>query len=95
MVKDYGRICFIITRSDSMELTQKGTELNQIRAAYQDGNKLIIKLTAQFLASMLSKLRSPQKHDEPNTKLNGLLDKYRRNYLEPGWQPKKRKHQVR
>ncbi|HAZ13447.1 MAG TPA: mdtC domain protein [Bdellovibrionales bacterium] len=48
---------------------------------YKSHDVLIIKLTAKFLCNLLSKLRSPQKHDAPDKALNALLDLYLRTYV--------------
>lgn len=75
----YGRLGFIVNRSKSMNL-ESGKELDWVREIWQE-RKLIIKLNADHLAKMLSRIRNPQKHDEPDNSLNGLLDQYERLYL--------------
>lgn len=76
----HGRLGFIINRSKSLNLEGKGKELDWVREIWED-NKLIIKLNADHLLKMLTKVRAPQKHDEPDTSLDGLLDRYERLYL--------------
>lgn len=77
---DYGKIVFVVSRSKSVDL-HKGSELDWAREIYFRHKVVIVKLTASWLSSLLSKLRSPQKHDAPNTLLSGLLDRYSRLYL--------------
>lgn len=77
---DYGALGFFITRSHTPDLVQ-GPELDWIKESYYKQHKLIVKLSAPWLSSLLSKIRNPQKHDEPNNKLSTLLDRYPRNYL--------------
>ncbi len=76
----YGRLGFIINRSNEMNLVG-GSELDWVRQSWNSEKKMIIKLNAKYLCKLLSKLRNPQKHDEPDESLNGLLDKYERLYL--------------
>lgn len=77
---DYGKIVFVITRAKSVDL-HKGAELDWTREIYFRHKVVIVKLTATWLSNLLSKLRSPQKHDAPNALLSGLLDRYSRLYL--------------
>ena len=76
----YGRLGFIVTRDDDPEL-KKGGELDWVRETYTSHNKLIIRLSYKFLTKMLSKLRSPEKHDVVDDALSNILDKYERTYL--------------
>lgn len=48
---------------------------------YNEQKKLIIKLNAKFLASMLSKMRAPEKYDVVDKNFAKILDAYERNYL--------------
>ncbi|MEZ5542171.1 MAG: hypothetical protein R3F42_09010 [Pseudomonadota bacterium] len=77
---DYGRIGFIITRDNDVNL-RKGKELDWMLEMYNRHGVLIVKLSGKHLCSVLSKLRSPQKHDAPDRMLNHLLDTYTRNYI--------------
>lgn len=80
LMNDYGRLGFIITRSNDENLLAD-RELPWMREIYSGHHKLVVKLTGRFLARVLSKLRSPQRHDEADVQLNRLLDVYTRNYL--------------
>ena len=78
---EYGKCGFIITRDKYIELG-KDKELNWVKEIYDKHNGvLIVKLTGTFIASLLSKLRNPQRHDEANVRLNKLFDTYTRLYL--------------
>lgn len=79
----YGRLGFIINRS-SDESLRRGPELEWVKDMYHNHKKLIIKLPAKLLASWLSKLRNPQKHDAPDNALWKLLDQYENLYLQFG-----------
>ncbi|HEU5124202.1 MAG TPA: hypothetical protein VFW05_09090 [Verrucomicrobiae bacterium] len=80
LVRDYGEIGFIITR-ETDESLKKDKDLAWVREIYHEHNRLIVKLTATWLTKYLSKSRSPQKHDAADIALDGLLDRYVRNYL--------------
>jgi hypothetical protein len=81
LVGDYGKIGFIITRDDTHE-PRKGKELDWIKEMYfSSDRKLIIKLTAKLLCDLLYKLKSPERYDVADRKLNSLLDSYTRLYL--------------
>ncbi|MCI2700080.1 P-loop ATPase, Sll1717 family, partial [Enterobacter hormaechei] len=80
LFKDYGRLAFIINR-DYSENLEKHKELIWVKELYDNHNKLVIKLPSKFLERHLSKMRSPQKHDEVNKQLSKLLDLYIRSYL--------------
>jgi hypothetical protein len=60
---EYGNAGFIITRDDSENLLSD-RELPWMREIYNRQKKLVVKLTGSFLRRILSKLRSPQRHDE-------------------------------
>lgn len=79
LVPPYGRLGFIVNRSKSLNL-ERDREILWVKEMWAQ-QKLIVKLNAAYLSKMLSKLRNPQKHDEPDTSLNGLLDQYERLYL--------------
>lgn len=80
LTKNYGRLGFIITKSDTKE-PRKGAELDWCKEIYNSQNKLIIKLNAKFLVSILSKLRNPEKYDVVDKSFANLLDTYETNYL--------------
>ncbi|WP_036307420.1 P-loop ATPase, Sll1717 family, partial [Methyloglobulus morosus] len=76
--KEYGKLGFIICRDKQPGLT-KGRELEAFREFYLQ-DKLIIKITANSLTSILSKLRSPTKKDFGDEVLDKLLDDHIRLY---------------
>lgn len=80
LFKDYGRLAFIINRDHSENL-EKHRELVWVKELYDNHNKIVIKLPSKFLERHLSKMRSPQKHDEVNKQLSKLIDQYVRIYL--------------
>jgi Cdc6-like AAA superfamily ATPase len=73
LVKEYGRMAFIINR-DHTETLEKHKELTWAKELYDNHGKIVIKIPAKFLERHLSKMRSPQKHDEVNKQLNKLID---------------------
>ena len=77
---EYGNLGFIITRDDSHNLV-KGADLDHFLEMHNRHDKTIVKLTGRYLCTLLSKLRSPQKHDEPDHLINKLLDTYSRQYV--------------
>lgn len=76
----YGRLGFLITRDDDDSL-KAGAELDWVREIYTTEKKLIIRLSYKFFQRLLSKIRSPEKHDAVDHALASLLDMYERNYL--------------
>jgi len=76
----YGNVAFLISRDWSINL-EKDKELAWIRSIYNDHKKVIIKISAKFLADIMSKLRNPQKHDAGDIALSSLLDTYERLYF--------------
>lgn len=89
LAQDYGRLGFIISRDDSINL-QKERELAWVRELRNQHGKVVILLTAKFLVQLLNKLRSPVKHDAAEEALDKLLDQYIRTYFgEPT--PRRRK----
>jgi GTPase SAR1 family protein len=81
LCNDYGRLGFIITRASDNNL-EKGKELDWTQELYfNQGKKIVIKLSEKYLLKHLSKLRNPQKHDAANVELNKLIDTYIRQYL--------------
>lgn len=81
LANDHGRVGFFVSRSENNNL-ERGKELDWAQELYfNQGKKIVIKLSAHYLTKHLSKLRSPQKHDAANNELNKLLDTYIRQYL--------------
>lgn len=79
----YGKVCFIITRSEKLDLV-KGKELDWIQEMYFNHGVLIIKLTGKFLSTLLSKQRNTEKFPLIDRKMTGLLDRYLRVHLSLG-----------
>ena len=77
---EYGRLAFIVTRGKSIDL-RKGAELDWVKELYHNHKVVIIKISGPWLKSLLSKIRSPQKHDAASQAFSGLLDRYQRLYL--------------
>lgn len=77
---EYGRLGFIITRAPELEL-RRGAELDWVREMYHSKQCLIIKLTGEQLNKLLSKIRSPQKHNAPDDAIFNLIDRYVRLYI--------------
>lgn len=90
LTKEYGKIGFIVNRDDETNL-EREKELAWMREMYKSHQVLIVKLTAKYLCNLLSKLRSPQKHDAPDKALNALLDLYLRTYINESVSQKKKK----
>jgi hypothetical protein len=86
----YGKIAFIVCR-DTDESIKKHKELDWMKEMFNSHGILIIKLTGKYFCSLLSKLRSPQKHDSPDKAINHLLDTYTRLYLAGGYKINSRK----
>jgi len=80
---EYGKLGFIICRDHTDNLV-KGKELEWMKEMYTSHHVLIVKLTGKFFCTLLSKLRSPQKHDAPDKALNHILDTYTRLYISGG-----------
>ena len=76
--KEYGRCAFLICRDKLKELS-KGAELDAFRDFYSK-DSMIIKLTADFLVSILHKIRSPQKFDAADEMLKRHLYEHIRLY---------------
>lgn len=76
----YGKIGFIIDRSDSENL-QTGKELQWAKEMYDSHGALIIKMPAKFIIKLLQKLRSPDKHDYIDDQMGKLLNLYETSYL--------------
>lgn len=81
---EHGRLGFIINRSKDSNL-EKERELQWVREIYHEHDRrVVVKLPATLIASWISKLRSPQKHDAADKGLGSLLDTYERMYLRLG-----------
>lgn len=78
LIREYGCLGFIVCRDKQPGLV-KGKELEAFREFYHQG-KLIIKVTASALTSILSKLRSPTKIDAGDIALDNQLDNHIRLY---------------
>jgi hypothetical protein len=78
----YGRIAFIVYRSDRINLTAS-LGLSWMREYYKSSQHraLIVRVSSKFLCDQLSKLRSAEKADAPDEAMAKLLDQYQRNYL--------------
>ena len=79
LINEYGRFAFIICRDKQKELS-KGADLDAFREFYQLHKSMIVKVTASFIVSLLSKLRSPQKYDTADEQLEKHLDTHIRLY---------------
>jgi hypothetical protein len=79
---DYGTMGFFITRAKSTDLLA-GRELGWVREIFHSQNRIEIVLTGSWFVRLLSKLRSPQKHQAGELLLNSILDTYTRLYLGP------------
>ena len=80
---DYGNLGFVVTRDQRFEL-YSGPELEWTRELWNKHRVLVIKLTGNYLCSLLSKLRSVErilKVDPCDQAVNKLLDTYTRLYL--------------
>ena len=78
LAKEYGKLGFIVCRDKQPGLV-KGRELEAFREFYLQ-DKVIVKITASTLTSILSKLRSPAKIDAGDIALDNLLDTHIRLY---------------
>lgn len=81
LTNEHGSIGFFVTRAANNNL-EKGKELDWAQEMYfNQGKKIMIKISAHYLSKHLSKLRGNQKHDAANIELNKLVDTYIRRYL--------------
>ncbi|WP_376715432.1 P-loop ATPase, Sll1717 family [Pantoea agglomerans] len=76
----YGKIGFIINRDDS-EVLFAGKELDWTKEMYHSHQVVIIKLPAKYIAKLLQKLRSPERHDVIDEQMGKLLNLYETSYL--------------
>ncbi len=77
---EYGRLAFVITRDDSVDL-YANRDVEWVRDVYMQHKVLIVKLTGSYLRRLLHKLASPLRHDDVNDAIHKLLDTYTRLYL--------------
>ena len=88
-----GSIGFLVTRGGSEDL-QRGAELEQIRDAWTNHRKLILKTPCTLLSKLLGRLEQMNRHDKVDNFLNSLLDKYERCYIK-GQLPPGNQNQIR
>ena len=91
---DYGRIAFVVTRDDSIDL-YANKDVEWVREIYSAHKVLIVKLTGKYLSKLLHKLRYPQKHDDVNNAIHKLLDTYTRLYIAGQTSPSKKQKRKR
>lgn len=77
---EYGRLAFVITRDETVDLFAK-RDVEWVRDLYLNHKALVIKLTGKYFTKLLYKLRNPQRHDDVDNALHKLLDTYTRLYL--------------
>ena len=94
LTDERGRLAFIVTRDDSVDLYAK-KDVEWVRDIYEKHNVLIIKLTAKFLSNLLHKLRRPQKHDDVKNAIQRLLDTYAYLYITGKTKPTKKQKRMR
>jgi len=75
-----GKVVFLVTRDDRVEMAKDG-ELSWVRGICQTAGIIVVKITGHLLASMLGKLRNPQKHDAVESTFGGYMAVYLNNYL--------------
>ena len=88
-----GSIGFLVTRGGSENL-ERGAELDQVRDAWANGRKLILKIPCTLLSKLLGRLEQTSRHDKVDNFLNSLLDRYERCYIK-GQLPPRSASQVR
>ena len=74
------RAAFLLTRDDGTEV-RADNELSWLREIVREQKVMVLRITGKFLATLLGKLRNPQKHDAVEVAISGLLTMYRRNHL--------------
>jgi hypothetical protein len=77
---EYGRLAFLVTRDESVDLYAQ-RDAQWVRDIYMQKQILIVKLTGSYLRRLLRKLSNPSKHDDVNDAIHKLLDVYTRLYL--------------
>ncbi|MCY4259572.1 MAG: hypothetical protein OXC91_04840 [Rhodobacteraceae bacterium] len=75
-----GSIGFLVTRGGTENL-ERGAELDQIRDAWTNERKLILKIPCALLSKLLGRLEQTSRHDKVDNFLNSLLDRYERCYI--------------
>ena len=88
-----GSIGFLVTRGGTENL-ERGAELDQIRDAWTNGRKLILKVPCTLLSKLLGRLEVTSRHDKVDNFLNSLLDRYERCYIK-GQLPPRNTNQIR
>jgi hypothetical protein len=80
LTDESGKVGFLINRSKDNNLKRNEIDiLNDIYETYD--KKIIVKLSQKYFTKHLSKIRSPDKHDESNNELTRLLKTYQTKYL--------------
>jgi len=77
---EYGRLGFIVTRDDSVDLFAH-RDVEWVRSIYMMHKMLVIKLTGSYLRKLLYKLINPTRHDDVDDAIHKILDTYERLYL--------------
>lgn len=77
---EYGRLAFVITRDDTVDLYAH-RDVEWVRDVFMQKSVLIVKMTGTYLRRLLHKLSSPSRHDDVNDAVHKLLDTYTRLYL--------------
>jgi len=80
LVAQGGKAVFLITRDNVLEMGKEG-ELSWVRDICQKSGAVVFRLTAKYLATMLGKLRNPQKHDAVEKSFGGFVNTYLTSYL--------------
>lgn len=76
----YGKLGFIINRDETEQL-HAGKELDWTKEMFQSHNVIIMKFPAKYIAKLLQKLRSPERHDVIDEQMSKLLTLYETSYL--------------
>jgi hypothetical protein len=77
---EYGRLAFVVTRDETVDLYAH-RDVEWVRDIYMQHQVLIVKLTGFYLRRLLHKLTNPTRHDDVNDAVHKLLDTYTRLYL--------------
>ena len=88
-----GNIGFLVTRGGSENL-ERGAELDQVRDAWSNSQKLILKIPCTLSSKLLGRLEQTSRHDKVDNFLNSLLDRYERCYIK-GQLPPRSASQIR
>lgn len=76
----HGNLGFLVCRGNKEDLTADG-DLTIVRQLWKEHGRLVIKLTDGFFSRILSKLRTPKRHDEPDQQIGKLVDRYKKLYI--------------